>query len=191
MKRIAMLAPAVVVALSMSAPGLRDASAASFENQARDAWLTGKVEMAYTLNAHLNPFDIDTAVEGGVVTLTGMVDSDVDKQLAEQIAAGIEGVADVNNELKVGMSKGEQADTRNDERRDFPSWFDDATTTAAVKSKLIANSSTKGLQIDVDTKEDVVTLSGSVGSDEQKQLAGEIAGNTGDVRDVRNLLVVK
>jgi osmotically-inducible protein OsmY len=35
-----------------------------------------------------------------------------------------------------------------------------------------------------------VTLSGSVASDEERQLAEELARNTGDVRDVRNELVL-
>ena len=68
--------------------------------------------------------------------------------------------------------------------------FDDATTTAAVKSRLIANTNTKCLQIDVDTRNDVVTLSGRVATGEQKELAEQIAGNTRDVDSVRNLLVV-
>jgi len=47
-----------------------------------------------------------------------------------------------------------------------------------------------GLKIDVDTADDVVTLSGRVGSAEESQLAEEIAKNTGDVEGVRNNLVV-
>jgi len=191
MKRLAMFAWVIVAISNAPTFGLRDANAASFENQAKDAWVTGKLEMAYTLNKHLNPFDIHTDVDSGVVTLTGMVESDVDRELAEEIASGIDGVVEIDNALEVGMSKGQHASAPSEEHRNFPTWFDDATTTAAVKSKLIGNSGTKGLQIDVDTREDVVTLSGSVDSDEQKQLAGQIARNTGDVKDVHNLLVVK
>jgi osmotically-inducible protein OsmY len=88
------------------------------------------------------------------------------------------------------MKPESSTDASDNSRRNFPTWFDDATTTAAVKSKLVRNSSTTGLEIDVDTREDVVTLSGSVKSDEEKQLAEQLARNTGDVKDVRNLLVV-
>ena len=76
------------------------------------------------------------------------------------------------------------------ERRNFGSWVDDATTTAAVKSQLIRNNNTKGLQIDVDTRDDVVTLSGRVATAEEKALAEEITRHTSDVADVRNNLVV-
>jgi osmotically-inducible protein OsmY len=37
----------------------------------------------------------------------------------------------------------------------------------------------------------VVTLSGQVASSEEKALAEELALNTGDVKDVRNQLVVR
>lgn len=190
MKRTLHIVIATLAMLTTQAFGQQPADPTSFKGEASDAWLTGKVEMAYTLNEHLNPFEIDTDVRSGVVTLSGMVESDIIRELAGEIAKGIDGVVDVNNDLEVGISERATANSAAEERRNFPTWFDDATTTAAVKSKLVANSSTNGLQIDVDTREDVVTLSGSVESEEQKALAGELARNTGDVKGVRNLLVV-
>ena len=47
------------------------------------------------------------------------------------------------------------------------------------------------MQIDVDTRGDVVTLSGEVVSAEEKALAEELTRSTGDVKDVRNQLVVR
>lgn len=164
----------------------------AFEGAVKDGWLTGKIETVYTLNRHLNAFSIDTDVENGMVHLTGMVESDIDRDLAGEIAKGIEGVVEVRNDLKVEETVQQAAATKADEdgKRSFGTWVDDATTTAVVKSKLVGNSNTKGLQIDVDTWGDVVTLSGEVSSSEVKQLAEEIARNTGDVEDVRNQLVV-
>ena len=181
------LASLALLALPAAAQDADDSG--SFKGAARDAWLAGKVEMAYTLSTELSPFEIDTHVDNGRVTLMGTVDSDIERDLAEQIAQGVDGIESVSNELRVEMPKEGAASSRN-EHRDFPSWFDDATTTAAVKSRLIANSNTKGLQIDVDTRNDVVTLSGRVATGEQKELAEQIAGNTRDVDSVRNLLVI-
>jgi osmotically-inducible protein OsmY len=59
-----------------------------------------------------------------------------------------------------------------------------------VKTKLLGNSNTKGLEIDVDTEDDVVILSGRVESTAESDLAEQIALNTGDVKEVRNNLVV-
>jgi osmotically-inducible protein OsmY len=167
------------------------ADSSTFKGEARDAWITGKIESAYVLNGHLNPFAINTDVQNGVVHLQGTVATDIDRDLAEEIAKGVEGVAEVDNDLQIDEAKTMAArDERPAGERDFGSWVDDATTTAVVKSKLLGNANTEGLKIDVDTKDDVVTLTGRVSSREESQLAEEIAKNTGDVERVRNNLVV-
>jgi hyperosmotically inducible protein len=172
-----------------SAVALADAS--KFTGAAKDAWITGKVETAFVLNAHLNPFAITTDVQGGTVRLTGMVKSDIDRDLAGEVARGVEGVTAVKNDLTIDPEAAKKAaQARSANRRDFGSWVDDATTTAQVKSRLVANSNTHGLQIDVDTRDDVVTLSGRVKTSDEKALAEQIARNTGDVKAVRNDLVV-
>jgi hyperosmotically inducible periplasmic protein len=167
-------------------------AAGSFEGGAKDAWLTGRIETMYLLNEHLNPFSIETDVQDGVVMLKGTVESEIDRDLAGALAKNIEGVTKVENELVVDASvkpESTSAGEQND-RRNFGSWVDDATTTAAVKTRLIRNPNTKGLEIDVDTRDDVVTLSGRVNTDEERQLAEEIALDTSDVADVSNNLVV-
>jgi hyperosmotically inducible periplasmic protein len=166
----------------------------SFSGATKDAWITGRIETLYTLNRHLNPFSINTDVDNGIVHLTGMVESNVDRDLAVELAKNVDGVVEVKSELKIEPETARQAASADAAKRDgtrsFGAWVDDATTTAAVKSKLIGNANTKGLKIDVDTRGDVVTLSGRVASAEEKQLAGEIARSTGDVSDVHNQLVV-
>jgi osmotically-inducible protein OsmY len=166
--------------------------AADFEGQSKDAWLTGKVETVFLLNSHLNGFRIDTDVDNGIVTLSGTVESDIDRDLAVTLAEGVEGVVEVENELMVDTeAEGTRnADRSNENTRSFGTWVDDATTTAAVKSRLVGNENVHGLQIDVDTRGDIVTLSGRVDTDQQRDLAEQIARNTGDVSDVRNNLVV-
>ena len=166
----------------------------SFSEASKDAWITGKIETIYTLNRHLNPFSINTDVDKGMVRLTGMVESDIDRDLAVELAKNVDGVLEVKSELKIEPKTARQAASasavKHDGDRSFGTWVDDATTTAAVKSKLIGNANTSGMKIDVDTRGDVVTLSGRVASSEEKELAGEIARSTGDVSDVNNQLVV-
>ena len=159
------------------------------EGPARDAWIDGKLEGVYLLNRHLNGFAIDTEVENGVVHLTGKVESDIDRDLAGEIAKGIDGVVEVDNDLLIAA--GSRVAQKPGGDRSFGVWIDDATTTAAVKAKLLGNPNTMGMQIDVDTRGDVVTLSGQVASAEEKSLAGELAQNTGDVEEVRNQLVIQ
>jgi hyperosmotically inducible protein len=69
--------------------------------------------------------------------------------------------------------------------------LDDTTITAKVKGALIADSDLSGLSIDVDTSQNVVTLRGSVASDDMRQKAERVARSVEGVKEVRNELVVK
>ena len=156
----------------------------------RNAWLEGKLETALLINRHLNNFTIDNEVRYGKATLTGSVESEIDRELAEQIALSVDGVTDVDNQLKVEPKNTKDRRDANVKERSFSQKLDDMTTTAMVKSKLLANQSTHGLSINVDTVNGVVSMEGSVVAEEEKQLAEKIAENTDGVRDVKNLLKV-
>ncbi len=158
----------------------------------KDAWIDGKVESALLVNRHLNNFTIDTHVNDGVVTLSGSVKSDVDKDLAQEIAKGIGGVEQVENNLivKPDYEDKSHGKSKDDKDRTVGQWYDDSTTTAVVKSKLLWNSETSGLDVNVDTHYGVVTLTGTVDGSAEKDLIVQIAKNTDGVRDVENNLVV-
>lgn len=66
----------------------------------------------------------------------------------------------------------------------------DAGITTAVKSKLAADDMVKAYQVDVDTQNKVVTLSGDVETAAQKEHAVMIARNTDGVTDVIDQLRV-
>jgi hyperosmotically inducible protein len=66
----------------------------------------------------------------------------------------------------------------------------DAATTAAVKTKLLADTKVGGLGIDVDTKDNVVTLSGKVRSAAERTEALRLARTTTGVKSVVNKLVI-
>jgi hyperosmotically inducible periplasmic protein len=171
--------------LAMQAHGLERSDAV------KDAWIGGKLEAVYALNPHLRDFTIETSVARGVVRLTGAVSSDVDRILAGELAKGIDGVTEVHNILLLALPGRDAALPATAADRSFGVWIDDATTTASVKTKLLSDPNTDGLRIDVDTRRDVVTLSGEVASAEESALAEELARNTGAVKSVRNELVVR
>ncbi|MBN7798349.1 BON domain-containing protein [Parahaliea mediterranea] len=158
------------------------------EEDVREAWMEGKLETAFLLNRHLNNFTIDSEVDGHTVVLSGTVSSDVDRDLAEQIAMNVDGIEEVRNKLEVNR---DQATDQDSGERKFGTLVEDATLTAEVKMKLLANSNTEGLDINVDTQRSVVTLHGQVASDEKKALAGEIAANVSGVAEVVNRLEVR
>lgn len=66
----------------------------------------------------------------------------------------------------------------------------DAATTAAVKTKLLADTKVGGLGIDVDTKDNVVTLTGKVRSAAERAEAVRLARTTTGVKNVVSKLVV-
>jgi hyperosmotically inducible periplasmic protein len=166
------------------------AFAADSSQPAKDAFITGKLEATYTFNRHLSAAAIHTETTNGVVHLTGTVDSDIDRDLAGQIAKGAQGVTSVKNDLVVKSGSSQASSKSSGSGETFGQYVDDATTTAMVKSKLLADPNVKGLKISVETTGDVVTLTGKVGSAEQKQLAEKLAKNTGDVKSVKNQLVI-
>tara|TARA_R110002167_G_scaffold753_3_gene3293 strand:- start:129 stop:1115 length:987 start_codon:yes stop_codon:yes gene_type:complete len=178
--------------------------AESDNERSSDVWTKASLTTTYTLSRHLNPFKIDTEVKDGVATLRGTVDSDVERDLAEELALGVDGIREVNNELKVSPDASEKyyadqrarRDARNtsegdaDAHRSFMRKVEDANITAKVKSQLLWNGSTSGLAVDVDTRNGRVTLNGDVESEAEAELAEQIAHNTDDVRGVENKLRV-
>jgi osmotically-inducible protein OsmY len=147
----------------------------------------GAIWAAYALNAHLNPFKLDIRVEDGTATLEGTVSGEVEKELAEQVALGVEGVERVDNRIVVDSDR---EIARSDRERGFNQRVSDASTTAAVKSRLLWNSETHGTDIRVSTENGNVQLSGTVASDAERDLAENLARNTRGVDRVENAIRV-
>jgi osmotically-inducible protein OsmY len=153
---------------------------------ANDKWLETQLETAYLFNPHLNNFAIDIDVNEGDVMLSGAVRSDIDRDLAEEIAHSLDGVKSVDSTLEVREDL--QETVRSESDANFLQKVKDATTTAQVKARLIGNGNISAGDIDVDTRDSVVRLSGKVGSDTERQLAEFIAKNTSGVLSVSNEL---
>ncbi len=163
------------------------------ESAIKDAWLHGKLESALLFNEHLNNFSIDTDVKHGIAYLKGAVESDIDRDLAGEIAKSINGVTEVENELVVDKAQATMSQNNEaaQERQGFKQSVGNATLTARVKSKLLMNGNTGGMAINVDSEKGVVTLSGEVKSSEEKDLAVKLASNTSGATSVTDELVVK
>jgi osmotically-inducible protein OsmY len=116
--------------------------------------------------------------------LTGTVRSDIDRDLAEEIARSLDGVKSVANSLEVRPDA--EASHASETDIDFFQKVSDATTTAQVKTRLIMNGNIPAADIAVETENDVVRLSGTVGTDTERQLAEFIAKNTSGVASVTN-----
>lgn len=163
-------------------------SADNVGDQLNEARLEGQLWAAYALNEHLSAFDIDIEVSQSEAILSGQVEEDVQKDLAEQVALGMDGIERVDNRIEVA---GDEAVRREDgEERTFGDRISDATTTATVKSKLLWNRNTGGLAINVSTEGGEVLLEGEADSDASKALAERLAANTDGVQAVDNRIRV-
>jgi len=142
----------------------------------------------YALSPYLRASDLKVSVHNGVATLTGVVDEDVNKDLAKQIALGVSGISQVDNKIVV---QADYTPPARSSERSYGEVVDDATITAAVKSKLLWSRHTDGLATNVDTKSGKVTLHGTADSAASRELAGRLAMNTRGVVAVNNELTVK
>lgn len=158
----------------------------------KDGWIESKLQTALMLNKHLNDSDIDISIENNIATLNGVVHSDIQKELAENIALGIEGIDSVDNNLTItGTGANKNIQVTSTARRSFLQYVDDASTTAAIKTELLASKNVEGLEINVDTYNNIVTLSGEVDTSAQRDLAQAIAAKQRDVKNVTNKIVIK
>lgn len=172
---LSVLTSIVLGSMAFSANAAQD-----WQDDAKDAWIDGKAETTLLLNTNLNSFDINTDVTDGNVTLTGKVNSSVDKALAAELVKSVDGVNEVNNELTV-MTQHHEKDH---DSETFADTLTDSKVATVVKTRLLFSTDISGTEIDVDVENGVVTLEGTVSSDAERDLALTIAKNTDDVKKV-------
>lgn len=175
------------IALAMVGLGGAAAAAATVSSSLTEARQETQIWTTYALNPYLRASDLAVSVHNGTATLTGKVEDDVNKDLAKQIALGVKGVTSVDNQIVV---QHDYVPASRSADRGYGEVIDDATITAAVKSKLLWSKNTAGLAMDVDTNRGSVTLSGSTDSAASKELATRLARNTRGVVAVDNRLVI-
>jgi hyperosmotically inducible protein len=168
----------VVMSIMLGSMAFGANAAQDWQDDAKDAWIDGKAETTLLLNANLNSFDINTDVHDGNVTLTGKVNSSVDKSLAGELIRSLDGVKDVNNELSVMKLYSDE------DSKDLSDSLTDSKVATVVKTRLLFSADVSGSDINVDVANGVVTLKGTVSSDAERDLALAIAKNTDDVKDV-------
>jgi hyperosmotically inducible periplasmic protein len=153
-----------------------------------DAAITAKIKASMAADPSVNFSQIEVKTEKKVVTLTGNINSEGEKQRALDIARSTSGVVNVVDMIEVRT--GTETGNAPEPARSLGEHIDDATITAAVKTRLLDDPLVKGLKIDVDTREGVVFLTGSVGSQKESERAVEIARATEHVKEVRPNLVI-
>ena len=158
-------------------------SVADAKQDITDARQETQIWTTYALSPYLRASDLKVSVHNGKATLTGKVDEDVNKDLAKEIAQGVSGIKEVDNQITV------HSDYQPSNSNNYGESIDDITITAGVKSKLFW-SKYSYLATKVETKSGRVSLSGTVESKDARDLAERLTTNTRGVIGVKNQLVV-
>ena len=145
---------------------------------ANDALITSKIDAKLAADPQTNPFEIDVDTLNGQVRLWGMVETEVERLQAEQLARATEGVRSVDNQLRIGdLSLGQN--------------LSDAWLVTKVATQLAVDPEVDSFDIDVDALDGQVTLSGLVTTPRVRQEAERIAKATEGVTAVRNEIRVR
>jgi osmotically-inducible protein OsmY len=150
--------------------GKYDAATAA-GSTAQDMWTTSDVKMRLLANSTTPGFDINVDTDNGVVTLFGVVDSKAAKDAAGAEVRKVDGVKGLVNELQVVAPSKQNLGAANDESID-----------TAVTKRLDANERLKGSAIDIDVKNGVVHLTGTVDSQSDRITALTVTRSTMGVR---------
>ncbi len=157
---------------------------------ATDTGITTTVKAKFIADETVKSAQIEVATKDGVVTLTGNVDNDNAKDRAIQLAQETTGVVRVVDLIAARQASG-NGDAP-DPERSVGEVITDAGITMSVKTQFLDDPLVKGLQIDVDTRDAIVFLTGTVGSDAEKEKAIQLAKDTKGVREVKaNLTIPK
>jgi hyperosmotically inducible protein len=156
-----------------------------------DAGITTNVKTKLAADDTVKAYNVDVDTRNGVVTLTGEVESTAEREVAIRIARETEGVRDVVDQIRIGEAAPTAGiDTDRDISGQAGATVSDAAITTTVKSKFLADDMVKGLSIDVDTANGVVTLTGNVATRAEADRAMMLARQTDGVsRVVDNLKI--
>lgn len=180
-----LLTSALAMAIATASGG---ALAQNTSQDITEARQESQIWTAYSISPYLRASDLKVSVDNGKATLSGRVAEEANKELANEIALGVSGIESVTNNIVVDANF---TPSKSSSEHSFGDTIDDASTTAAIKSKLLWSRHAEGMDTKVITRDGKVTLSGTVGSSEAREHAASLAMSTNGVTAVDNQLKVK
>jgi hyperosmotically inducible protein len=151
-----------------------------------DPGITAAVKGKLAADDDVKAYQVDVDTSNKVVTLSGRVETATAKARAVEIARGTEGVTNVVDNITVGGATAATPAVPDAER----AMYSDPGLTATIKGKFIADTAVSALKIDVDTRDGVVTLTGQVRSQTEKDQALKLARETEGVKSVVDRITV-
>lgn len=151
---------------------------------ANDVVISSKVRSAMSADDRFRDAQIEVQSVNGTVILTGTANADETRRAAEALASQVEGVTRVENRIATPSTRNTVKEDASRAAEKGEQVASDSWITTKVKSSLLSDSLTEGMNISVKTVKGVVTLSGSVDSKEKYERALQIAQKIEGVKSV-------
>jgi osmotically-inducible protein OsmY len=145
------------------------------ESAAGDREIAENIGRLLRSHVDIGSENIEITIEGGRVALKGVVSAYWKKVVAEDLAAGVAGVTDIDNRISVVPTKK----------------VDDAIIADQIIRALGRHTDIDPREINVKVEDGRVTLSGFAPSLQAEQAASTIARNTEGVKDVVNCVQIR
>jgi osmotically-inducible protein OsmY len=139
-----------------------------------DASITAAIDRSFVLDKRVPHHQLDVETQHGIVTLRGRVDNLLAKDRAVEQAQSIKGVRSVVDQIHVQATS-----------------VPDETLKRDVSDALSSDPATDDVESDVATSSGQVTLTGTVQSWAEKQMATDVVKTVKGVQSITNDLVVK
>ena len=152
-----------------------------------DKWIALKIRSRLLTKSNVSLTSTKVNVNDGNVVLTGTAENAAQKDLTEAYAKDIDGVKNVQNEIVIKERSSEEiaADRTTGDK------IDDASITSQVKYALLSHKGTSVLKTKVTTRDGVVIITGTAGSDAEKSLVTKLAQDVRGTKSVTNEMNVK
>jgi osmotically-inducible protein OsmY len=154
----------------------------SVETDQREDWtIRDDVDFDLETDSTLAPFDLESSVKDGVVTLTGRVHDWSQKSRATDVVGRVRAVREVVNEVRVQPASGTNTQ------------HSDATLAKAIRDSFRRSWTTSRVadRIRVGVEDGVATVTGDLDTWDERLEAGNVALGTEGVWKVQNRLTVK
>lgn len=156
------------------------------EKRKADAALISKVKSAIAQTKRLHGYSIGVECREGMVTLSGEVPTEIDKELATSLARETFGVKEVTNQIRITPEATPQpGETFN---QDLAINVDDLELQANLRERVISVPELKAQRIEIKVENRAVTITGNVASEVQKLRAEQVLRNFPKVTAVTNQL---
>lgn len=142
-----------------------------------DSVISSTVKTKMISDEFVKATHVDVDVLNGVVFLIGVVESSSQRRMAADIARGVEGVRRVENQLLVGKTSAEQV-------------LNDTILTSKIRTELVKEPDIRSTNIDIDTNNNVVTVTGIVSSENEKNKVLYIVQKVSGNRQIVDNLIV-